>query len=126
MANNIEITAIKLNLDENAKKYAEKKIHNLYKYLPRHAAKSASFKLTLERLSKKRDDTYQAEIILSVPDKTLTASANATNVTAAVDLVEPKILSQIRRYKTETMPQLGVKRGVLRKVKERFFRDHSE
>lgn len=123
MAKDLEISAIKYELDDFIQKYAEKKLKRLYNYLPRHASKSASIKVSLEKLSKKRDDHFQATVVVNVPNKTLTASGNATNMAAAIDIVQSKILSQIRRYKTETIPQLQGKSNLFRDLKRRLFGD---
>lgn len=123
MAKDLEINAIKYELDEQIKKYADKKLKKLYGYLPRHAGKSAKIKVNLEKLSKKRDDHFQATVVVTVPGKTLTASGNATNMAAAIDIVQSKMLSQIRRYKTETIPQLGNRTELFVGLKRRLFRD---
>ena len=39
MTSQIEISGIKYEIDENTKKYVEKRIGKLVKYLPRHAKK---------------------------------------------------------------------------------------
>lgn len=124
MSNQVELSTIKYDLDEPTKKYIERKVKQLFKYLPKHAKKSATLKVTMEELSKKRDDKFQISLLLRVPDKTLTVTGNGTNMMAAADMAEPKILSQIRRYKTETLPQLGNKTGMLRDLKQRFFRQN--
>lgn len=126
MAKDLEINTIKYELDEAVKKYADKKLKRLYNYLPRHASKSAKIKVNLEKLSKKRDDRFQASLIVTVPGKTLTASGNATNMAAAIDIVQSKILSQIRRYKTETVPQLGNRTELFVGLKRRLFRTPSD
>ena len=126
MSKELEIDTIKYELDDQIKKYTEKKLVRLYKYMPRHASKSAKIKVVLEKLSKKRDDHFEATVVITVPGKTLTASGNATNMAAAIDIVQPKILSQIRRYKTETVPQLGNKTELFTVLKRRLFRDRSD
>ena len=126
MSKDLEINTIKYELDEQIKKYTEKKIKRLYKYIPRHAIKSASIKVFLEKLSKKRDDRFEASVVINLPGKTLTASGNATNMAAAVDIVQSKMLSQIRRYKTETVPQLGNKTELFVGLKHRLFGDRSD
>ena len=65
--NKVEISTIKYDADDTIKQYAEKKIGHTLKYLPRHAKKSASCHVTLEKLSKKRDDQYQVEVAITVP-----------------------------------------------------------
>ncbi len=120
---NFELTTIKYDPEETVKKHAEKKLSKLTKYLPKHAQKSAFMKVTLEELSKNRDDKFKVEINLEVPEKkVLTVTAKASTILTAIDLAQTKMLSQIRRYKTETNPHLGQKRGALRKIKEKFFR----
>ena len=118
--NKVEISTIKYDADDTIKQYAEKKIGHTLKYLPRHAKKSASCHVTLEKLSKKRDDQYQVEVAITVPDKTLTVTSNASTILAAIDIAQPKILSQVRRYKTETVPHIG-RRGVFSKLKNKFL-----
>lgn len=126
MAKEIRITAIKYDLDKPTRSYTEKKMNSLLKYLPKHARKSASIRVNLEELSKNRDDKFQVEVFVTVPDKVLTVTGNATAMTSAIDIAESKMASQIRRYKTEILPHRGRKRGALRSLKERFFGDLSE
>ena len=119
--NKVEISTIKYDADDTIKKYAEQKIGHTLKYLPRHARKSASCHVTLEKLSKKRDDQYQVEVSIVIPEKNLTVKSNASTILAAVDIAQPKILSQIRRYKTESMPHTG-RRGFLISLKDKLLR----
>lgn len=121
MSKDLEINTIKYELDEQIKKYAEKKLKRLYNYLPKHASKSAKIKVVLEKLSKKRDDRFQTTVVVTVPGKVLTATGNATNMAAAIDIVQSKMLSQIRRYKTETVPQLGGRTELFVGLKHRLF-----
>ncbi len=124
MKNQFELTVIKYDIEENTKKYAEKKLMKLMKYLPKHAKKSAFMKVNLEELSKNRDDKYQVEVNLEVPEKkVLTVKTKASTILSAIDIAQNKMLSQIRRYKTETNPHLGQKRGLLHRVKRRFMRE---
>lgn len=116
----VEITTIKYDADDTIKKYAEQKIGHALKYIPRQAKKSATCRVVLEKLSKKRDDQYQVEVSITVPEKVLTVTSNASTILAAIDIAQPKILSQVRRYKTETVPHIG-KRGVFKTIKNRFL-----
>lgn len=116
MISNIEISGIKYEIDENTKKYVEKHIGKLDKYLPRHAKKSVSLRVTLAQINGKHDNKYEVEAIMSVPDKTLVAKDQSSNVLAAIDIVEAKLDGQIRRYKTEKNPRIG-KRGVMARFK---------
>lgn len=117
-----EITGIKYEVDEPTQKYVSKRIGRLEKYLPRHARKSASAEVKLKQVDKSHGNKYLAEVVLYVPDKTLTASDMSSNVLAAVDIVEAKLAGQLRRYKTETVPHIG-KRKMLGRFKRNFGRD---
>ncbi len=101
MISRIEITGNKYEVDETTQKYAEKHIGKLDKYLPRHAKKSASARVVISQINGAHDNKYEVEAIVDVPDKTLVAKDQSSNVLAAIDIVEAKLDGQIRRYKTE-------------------------
>lgn len=121
MISNIEITGNKYDIDENTRKYVVKHIGKLDKYLPRHAKKSVSAKVVIEQINGAHDNKYEVEAILTVPDKTLVAKDQSSNVLAAIDIVEAKLDGQIRRYKTEKNPRLG-KSGIMARFKRSFKR----
>ena len=112
MISRIEITGNKYEVDETTQKYAEKHIGKLDKYLPRHAKKSASARVVISQINGAHDNKYEVEAIVDVPDKTLVAKDQSSNVLAAIDIVEAKLDGQIRRYKTEKNPRLG-KSGIM-------------
>ncbi len=120
---NFELTTIKYESSDKTKEYAEEKLQKLVKYLPKNAQESAFMKVTLEELSKKRDDKFKVEINLEVPEKkVLTVVAKELTMEAAIDSAKDKMKAQINRYKTETNPHLGKKKGSLRRIKERFMK----
>ena len=121
MISQIEITGNKYEIDETTKKYAEKHIGKLDKYLPRHAKKSASARVVISQINGTHDNKYEVEAVINVPDKTLVAKDQSSNVLAAIDIVEAKLDGQIRRYKTEKNPRLG-KAGIMAKFKRSLKR----
>lgn len=122
MIEKISITGIKYDVDEQTRKYVMKKIGRLERYLPRQARGSASAEVKLEQIDKSHGNKYQAEVILSIPDKVLTAKDSTVNMLAAVDIVEAKLAGQLRRYKTEMIPHIG-RRGVLSRFKRSYARE---
>lgn len=122
MIESIDITGIKYDIDTTTKKYVLKKIGRLDRYLPRHARKSASADVRLRMGSGKNGNKYEVEVTLNVPDKTLTATDSTVNMLAAVDIVEAKLVAQLHRYKTATVPHIG-KRGVLSRFKRSYERE---
>lgn len=122
MIKSIDITGIKYDLDETTKKYVNKKIGRLDRYLPRHARKSVTAEVRLKQVNRERGNKYEAEIILSVPDKVLTASDSTSSMIAAVDIVESKIVAQLRKYKQSTIAHIG-NRGVMSRFKRSYARE---
>jgi putative sigma-54 modulation protein len=118
----IEITGVKYEIDERTKKYVMKKIERLDRYLPRHARKTASVEVKLREVNRDHGNKYEAEIIFQVPDKNLTAKDSTLNMLAAIDIVEAKIMSQIRKYKQGTIGHIG-RRGVMSRFKRSYARE---
>lgn len=114
--NAIAVTGEKFEVDEVTRKYVQKKIGRLTRYLPRHARRTASAEVKLRQINQSHGNKYEAEVILHVPDKTLTARDSTMNVLAAVDIVEAKIVSQLRRYKDTAILHIG-KRGILGRMR---------
>lgn len=122
MISSISITSKKINVDETTKKYIEKKIGSLDKYIPRHARKTVKAEVKLIQIDEKNGNKYEVEVVLTVPDKTLTAKDSTVNVLAAVDIVEAKLAAQLQKYKASHLTHVG-NRGVLAKFKRSFARE---
>lgn len=122
MINNITITGIKYELNDNTKKYVEKKIGALDKYLPRHARKSTSADVKIKQIDNPGGNKYEVEVIMNVPEKVITAKDSTMNVLAAVDIVEAKLSGQLRKYKQANVPHIGMRR-VLSKFKRSYERE---
>ena len=118
MIDRISITGIKFDVDEATKKYVIKKISRLDRYLPRHARKTASADVILKEVNKAHGNKYEAEVIINVPGKLLTAKDSTVNMLAALDIVEAKLATQLHKYKSEAVNHRG-RHGVL----ARFRRD---
>src|SRR5687767_6061480 len=102
MINRISITGVKYDIDEQTKKYVIKKISKLDRYLPRHARKTASAEVLLKEVNRAHGNKYEAEVIVRVPNKTMTAKDSTVNILAALDIVEAKLAAQMHKYKSTT------------------------
>jgi putative sigma-54 modulation protein len=120
MIDQITITGVKLELDETTKRYVAKKIGRLNRYLPKHARKSASADVKLKQVNRDHGNKYEAEVILHVPDKTLLAKDSTVNILAAIDIVEAKLINQLRKYKETIVPMRH--RSVLSRFKRAYTR----
>jgi len=122
MITSIKVTGIAYEVDEATHKYVVKKVGRLSRYLPKHARKSVSANVKLSRVDHDYGNKYQAEIILNVPGKVMTAKDSTSNMLAAVDIVEAKLQSQLREYKELTVSHIG-SRGVMSRFKRSFGRE---
>ena len=123
MIHSISLTGVRLDIDEPTKKYVLKKIGRLDRFLPRHARKSVSAEVILKEVNREHGNKYEAEVILIVPDKQLTAKDSTMNMLAAVDIVEAKLASQLRKYKDKKMRHIGKTRAALSRFKRSYARE---
>ena len=122
MINLITITGVKYDVDEATKKYVIKKISRLDRYLPRHARKTASAEVLLKEVNRARGNKYEAEIIIRVPNKILTAKDSTVNILAAVDIVEAKLAAQLHKYKSSVTNHTGP-HAMLARFKRSYARE---
>lgn len=99
MIASIDITGIKYDVNEKTKKYVMRKVGKLDKYAPAHARKSMAADVKLREVNRDHGNKYEVEVILQVPDKVITAKDSTLNMMAAVDIVEAKLITQLRKYK---------------------------
>lgn len=126
MITHIDITGVgSYSPDARTKKYVTKKIGALDRLAPRHARKSMRAQVKLAEVNRKSGNKYEVEVLLSVPDKTLTAKDTTMNVLAATDIVEAKLASQLRKYKEERVSHVG-QRKLLDRFKRSFAREQQQ
>ena len=99
MIASIDITGIKYNVNEKTQKYVIEKVGKLDRYVPTHARKSMVADVKLRQVNRDHGNKYEAEVILQVPEKTITAKDTTMNMMAAIDIVEAKLVAQLRKYK---------------------------
>ncbi len=99
MIASIDITGIKYSVTEKTHKYVMEKVGKLDKYVPSHARKTMAADVKLSQVNRDHGNKYEVEVILQVPDKVITAKDSTMNVFAAIDIVEAKLIAQLRKYK---------------------------
>ena len=105
MIEKIEITGNGYKVEEGLKKYVEKRIGKLDKYLPKGSKKDVVVKVIVAEISKNKGDKYEISVAMEIPGgKVIAAKDECSNIFAGVDLVEAKVTGQIRRYKLEMQP----------------------
>ena len=105
MIEKIDIVGNDYKVDESLKKYVEKRLAKLDKYLPRKSKKDVICKVMINEIGKSRGEKYEISAAMDIPGgKVIAAKDECSNVFTGVDLVEAKLLGQIRRYKLEAQP----------------------
>lgn len=105
MIEKIEISGNGYKVEEPFKKYTEKRIGKLDRYLPRGSKKDVVVKVLVAEIGKSRGEKYEISVAMDIPGgKVIAARDECSNVFAGVDLIEAKLMGQIRRYKLEVQP----------------------
>lgn len=105
MIEKIDITGNDYKVDDSLRKYAEKRIGKLDRYLPKGSKKDVICKIVVEEIGKGKSSKYGISVAMELTGgKVIAAKDECLNVFAGVDLVEAKLLGQIRRYKLEVQP----------------------
>ena len=123
MIQSIAISGVKYEVDDRTKRYVTRKIGGLDRFQPRHARKSVTAEVKLKEVNRDHGNKYEAEVILHVPDKQLTAKDSTVNMIAAVDIVEAKISAQLKKYKDMHVSHTGKTRAVLSRFKRSYDRE---
>jgi putative sigma-54 modulation protein len=102
MITRVDITGQHIELTPEIKKYVNKKIGKLDKYVPKKARESTYAEVILKETKVKNRKQSLCEVNLHLPHDTLTASESTINMFAAVDIVEAKLKNQLKKYKENT------------------------
>ncbi len=114
----IDITGVRYTPDEITKRYVRRKIGTLDRYLSRHARKTAQIEVKLKQVDRAHGNKYECDVIMYVPDQTLTAKDTTLNMLAAIDIVEEKMRTQLKKYHDERTDHKG-KHNILGRLKRR-------
>ena len=107
MIDKIEITGNKYKVGDSFKKYATKRIGKLDRYLPRGSKKDVVAKIVVTEINKAHGNKYELSAAMEIPGgKVIAAKDESSNVYAGIDIIEAKLMGQIRRFKLESTPHL--------------------
>jgi putative sigma-54 modulation protein len=122
MFTKMEVAAIHTDLDEDLKKYINKKIGRMDRFVPKKARESAHVEIKLsETKPKSKQKQYTCEAVLFLPGETITTKETTINMYAAIDIVETKLKNQLKKYKDKHTDH-SVPRRLLNKVRSRRMR----
>lgn len=118
MIKRLDVSGIHLEVNDDLKKYASKKIGRLDRFVPKAQHESLHVEVRLMS-SKARDKSDRTcEIVVHLPHENLTVKETTINIYAAIDIAETKLRSQLKKYKDlHTSPRLHQR--MLAKLKHR-------
>ena len=115
MIEKIDISGSNFKVEEGFKKYVEKRIGKLDRYLPRQHRKDVVAKVVVTQVDRDHGNKYEISVSMNIPGgKVLAAKDEASNIFAGIDIIEAKLTGQIRRYKTENTNY--DKKGFLKRI----------
>ncbi|MBQ6510794.1 ribosome-associated translation inhibitor RaiA [Candidatus Saccharibacteria bacterium] len=110
MINKIEITGSNYKLSENFQKYATKRIGKLDRYLPKGSKKDVIAKVVVTEVNREHGNKFEISAAMEiVGGKVIASKDECSNIFAGIDIIEAKLMGQIRRYKLESTPHLSKK-----------------
>ncbi|MBO7560867.1 ribosome-associated translation inhibitor RaiA [Candidatus Saccharibacteria bacterium] len=110
MIDKIEISGSNYKIEDSFKKYAEKRLGKLDRYLPRGSKKDVVLKIVVTEAERAHGEKFEISVAMDIPGgKVIAAKDECTNLFAGIDLVEAKLTGQIRRYKLDATPHLKKK-----------------
>lgn len=99
MLQKFEVQGVHVTVDDSLRRYVNRKIGGLDRYLSRHDRQSAHGAVTLKEHTRKKADHCSCEVVLHLPKQEIIIKEKALNMYAAVDIVEAKLKQQIKKYK---------------------------
>lgn len=121
----INITGVRYTPDELTKRYVRKKIGALDRYLSRHTRKSATVDVKLKEVNRAHGNKYECDVIIHLPEQVILAKDSTVNMLAAVDIVEEKLRSQLKKYHDTRRDYKG-RHDFLGRFKRRVYRPSFE
>lgn len=99
MIQKLEISGVHMTVGDDLRRYVLKKIGKLDKYMPAHALESVRADVKLKERNAKDKNERTCEVILRLPQETITINETTINIYAAIDIAEEKLKIRLRKYK---------------------------
>ncbi len=116
MIQKIEIIAIHTEVNDDLRKYVNKKIGKLDIYMSKHSRLSAHAEIRLKEANAKDKKQSTCEVVLHLPHEVITTKETTVNMFAAVDIVEAKLKNQLKKYK-EKHDSSKLRRHVMARIR---------
>ena len=100
----LHITTKNFELTEKVQEYAEHKIGRLDRFMPRGTREIEGRVILEVDPSGREDNKYICEAMLELPGPNAEAKEATLNIFAAIDIVEAKLRTQVKKFKDKHAP----------------------
>ena len=118
MIKKVEIATQRTKLTPELEKYIIRKICRLDRFVSRHTRESMHLEVKLKEAKKDGKVQFTCGVVLHLPHEVLDASETTVNMFAAVDIVETKLKSQLKKYK-DTHTNAKLHRRMMNRLRRR-------
>lgn len=99
MLERIEVKGVHLTIDDKLRKYAERKLGKLDRFMSSHSRKSAHMEVTIKESKTKSGKLCHCNVSLHLPNENIVVKESTINTFAAIDIAETKLRMQLKKYK---------------------------
>ena len=116
MLQNIQVKGVHMDVSDDLKRYAVKKIGHLDRFMSKHVRESARAEVLLKESKTKNKKSCTCEVILHLPREIITTEESTMNIFAAIDIVEAKLKNNLKKYK-ETHTTVRLHRRMMARLR---------
>jgi len=99
MIQKLDINGVHLEVTEELRKYVQKKLGRLDRFIPKASRESTHLEVKLKEGRAKDRNERTCEVILHLPGENITVKETTINIYAAIDIVETKLHHLLKKYK---------------------------
>jgi ribosomal subunit interface protein len=99
MIKRLDISGVHMDVGTDLQRYVIKKIGRLDRFMPKASRESVHVEVKLKEGKAKDRNERTCEVLVRLPQETLTIKETTINVYAAVDIAEAKLRQQLKKYK---------------------------
>ena len=99
MIKKLDIAGLQTEITPELRKYVEKKIGKLDRYIAKHAREAAHAEVKLRETKSKDKNRFNCTVVIFNQDGDVEASESTINMFAAIDIVETKLKTQLKKKK---------------------------
>ena len=125
MLQKFEVQGVHTTVDDNLRKYVNRKIGGLDRYLSRHNRQSAHAEVHLKEGKAKNNTHCTCEVTMYLPKETINLKESAFNMYAAVDIIEAKLKQQLKKYK-DLHPNGRLNQHLFARLRRRSVRSNED